>query len=275
MRESKNLRCSVLCICVSLGVVAGCDDGSGTVEQDLPFPQQPAQTGTATTTTSATSDANTGDGTTTETSATQSASAAATGTSTGEEPQSCEGGCLEPPSDCHESEGDCVDDVCVYSVAAFGTPCDDGDACTLGDTCNDEGTCVPADTVSCDRDNAEGGTCTQGECSGWTCVEPYDNCDGDWSNGCEIPVGVPNSCSNAGIIETGGCGTAYCGTELGTQIINFEKENFRCVTCSNCTTPSEGMVAWCNHTTGSWWPAESEEENGSCPAFYEHATCGG
>lgn len=185
-------------------------------------------------------------------------------------PQSCDDGCESPPSDCYQPVGECIDEQCEYTPKAEGVACDDGDACTQGEeTCDGAGSCVAAETLSCDRPNAENGSCVEGECQGWTCIAPYENCDGDWENGCEIPTGLPNSCNNTGMTEEGACGTAYCGTEIGPNIVNFANENYRCVMCSNCYSPEEGSVAWCNQSTGSWWPTEA----GDCPAAYEQATC--
>ncbi len=137
------------------------------------------------------------------------------------------------------------------------------------DECDGAGTCVGSSPLSCERENAEGGTCVDGECGGWTCIEPYEDCDQDWSNGCEVPTGVPNSCNANGLSETNACGTAYCGIEVAPNAINFMAQNYRCVTCSNCSTPEEGEVAWCNQATGGWFTPEA----GDCPAFYEGATC--
>lgn len=176
---------------------------------------------------------------------------------------------MSPPNDCFLPVGTCVDDVCQYEPAASTVECDDADECTLVDHCDGAGNCVGSEVIPCDRPNAEGGTCVAGECGGWTCVEPYENCDMDWSNGCEIPTGVPNTCNANGLGDENVCGTAYCGIEIGPNAINFMEENYRCVTCSNCESPAEGMVAWCNQSTGGWFTPEA----GDCPAFYEGATC--
>ncbi len=123
--------------------------------------------------------------------------------------------------------------------------------------------------MPCDRPNAENGACVDGACEGWECIDPYENCDGDWDNGCEIPTGLANVCNSQGLQDSDACGTAYCGTEIGPNIVNFMSENFRCVMCSNCRTPAEGEVAWCNQSTGHFWPADV----GDCPEAYDEATC--
>src|SRR5687767_11136073 len=44
------------------------------------------------------------------------------------------GTCNDPPTDCHERIGSCVGGVCQYAFVD-NAPCDDGNACTVGDTC--------------------------------------------------------------------------------------------------------------------------------------------
>ena len=181
----------------------------------------------------------------------------------------CASGCVTPPGQCHADKGTCVDGLCEYPYKGDGAECDDADACTIGDECDGAGTCVPGPEPMCDRPNTQDGACVDGECQGWTCVSPYENCDEDWENGCEITTGVANSCNVTGMVDEGGCGTAYCGIEVGPTIVNFAAENWRCVMCSNCRVPEADMVSWCNTTNGTWWPAEE----GSCPSSFEGATC--
>ena len=52
-----------------------------------------------------------------------------------------------------------------WSAAGTETPCDDGDACTVGDKC-DVGSCTPGAPMDCD-DNKD---CTLGECSDGACA---------------------------------------------------------------------------------------------------------
>ena len=61
----------------------------------------------------------------------------------------CGDGILDPQEGCDDGNAvadDCCSDVC--SVQVDGTPCDDGDACTLLDSC-DAGACTPAENVTC------------------------------------------------------------------------------------------------------------------------------
>ncbi len=53
-------------------------------------------------------------------------------------PDPCEGVvCETPPNDqCYEATGVCVGGACEYTPLAQGSPCDDGDACTLDDQCD-------------------------------------------------------------------------------------------------------------------------------------------
>lgn len=257
----------------ALGVsllVVGCpaDQDTSSADSSLPTPKAPeSSTGgasdeetSASASTSTTADV---DGTGIDSAGTTDAEGSESGTG-------CAAGCTRPPNDCYATPGECVDGECQYAFSDQGTPCDDGDLCSEGDTCDGAGSCNPGEMLECDRPNAENGACVDGECQGWSCVAPYENCDGDWANGCEIPTGVANACNDDGISEEGACGTAYCGTMVGPTVVNFPAGNYRCVMCSNCTEFVEGQTSWCNQNTGHWWPAEP----GNCPSSYEHAVCG-
>jgi hypothetical protein len=252
----------------------GCPAAQSEDAPDLPSPNGPADDPTGTSTTDAASTSvgpeNTASTTGASPTSTDTGSTEDSGmtVSGGTTDPGCPGGCVTPPNDCHADNGSCVDGSCEYPYKGERAACDDEDACTMGDECDGAGTCVPGPEPMCDRPNAENGACVDGECQGWTCVEPYENCDEEWDNGCEIATGLANSCNNSGM-DDAGCGTAYCGIEVGPTIVNFAAENWRCVMCSNCRVPEDDMVSWCNTTNGTWWPAEA----GSCPGVYEGATC--
>ena len=101
---------------------------------------------------------------------------------------------------------------------------------------------VPNATVSC-----VGGSCTPG------CIAPYADCNNDPGDGCEIPVGVPDSCGpsglstfSAGAGATPGCGTAYCGSG-GQGTVSFG--SWYCSFCAHCEKFADGY-AWCIPATG-------------------------
>ena len=51
--------------------------------------------------------------------------------------------------DCAEiacQTGECIDYECIYTNLAQGTPCDDGQYCTLTDECDGNGTCIGSGT---------------------------------------------------------------------------------------------------------------------------------
>ena len=191
----------------------------------------------------------------------------------------CEAGCTSPPGDCFEAEGSCENDACVYPPKLAGDTCMDGcsgsgfcDAsgsciCSGGDdgtgnmTDDCEATCVsgPNSTAACDAN---------GDCI-VTCEAPYEDCDGDPVNGCEIPVGVPHSCDSGGINMTGGCWTAYCGQSGAATATNFG--TYYCADCPTCTELAGGLCHWCNHDTGNFYPTEPC----SCGAQYLNVACGG
>jgi hypothetical protein len=174
--------------------------------------------------------------------------------------------CDAPPSPCYGAQGECVAGECVYTPTAAGEPCDDDDACTKGESCDGAGVCGGGEVLDCARPHATG-TCSDGVCGDWTCTGSWDNCDGDWDNGCEIPVGVANQCDIDGLNPDNGCWTAYCGSSDSPEATNFG--TYFCVDCENCTTPEDGMVQWCSHQSGVWFPAAA----GACNDAFKHQVC--
>lgn len=174
------------------------------------------------------------------------------------------GPCDAPPGPCFASPGTCIAGECDYAATADGSPCDDGDACTTSDACNGAGSCTGTKLV-CTADNATGGACVAGECTGFTCTAPYADCDSDWANGCEVPVGVANQCDINGL-NPNGCWTAYCGESNDADATNFG--TYHCIDCNNCHKTPENLVQWCNHSTGNWYPPDA----GGCGGFLD-AVC--
>lgn len=163
--------------------------------------------------------------------------------------------------------GVCADGGCVYSPAGAEVLCDDGDACTEDDGCDGAGGCHGV-VIDCERPHAGGGACAAGVCQDFECVAPWENCDGNWDNGCEVPTGVANQCDVNGLNPDGGCWTAYCGQSADPKARNFAG-SFFCYDCSTCHTPEPGLWQWCNHSTGNWYASEA----GSCGNF-EDLVCG-
>jgi len=102
----------------------------------------------------------------------------------------CEVTCDSPPNNqCWQLTGSCSAAVCSYTELAQGTPCDDGDACTV-DECDAAGNCVSTTAppgTSCDDGDpcTQDDTCDQGVCAGagYTCPGPEEcessvGCDG-------------------------------------------------------------------------------------------------
>jgi len=190
--------------------------------------------------------AETGDDTTT--------TAPASTTVPGETGDDC-GPCDSPPGQCYADPGSCINGACDYAPTPDGSDCDDGDECTSNDVCNGAGSCVPGPATPCSAPHTTGGTCQNGSCVGFQCIAPYDNCDGDWENGCEVPVGIPNQCDAGGLTPDGGCWTAYCGASNDVDATNFG--TYHCLDCATCHEPSPGQWQWCNHTSGNWYPPEA------------------
>jgi hypothetical protein len=199
-----------------------------------------------------------------------------------------DGDCVLEDDSCFEQFGACVDGSCTFPPKLAGVPCDDGDACTDQDVCNGIGMCVgamiecgacdegwgdcngdeadgcetPLDTAShcgdcglaCEAGAHASAACEMGECV-HGCDAPWENCDGDWANGCEIPTGVANQCDVNGLNDVNGCWTAHCGSSNNVDARNFG--TWYCFECSTCNVPSSGQCRWCNHDTGNWYDPAS------------------
>ncbi len=72
---------------------------------------------------------------------------------------------------CQQDENLCTFDICdgagVCTHPPNNAPCDDGDACTVGDICG-AGTCTPGGPLDC----ADGNACTQDVCTVGVCTNP-------------------------------------------------------------------------------------------------------
>jgi hypothetical protein len=170
-------------------------------------------------------------------------------------PMPCDDVCESPPTDCQLAPGTCEDGLCNYPSALAGTPCTSG--CASTGFCDAAGTCICADSCA---DTCVGGpnmtaACNDvGECVR-TCTAPFDDCDGDPANGCEVPVGVAHQCDSNGLNPDGGCWTAYCGDMQAAGVVSFG--TYHCVDCSTCGAIDGGQCHWCNHDSGTWFPAEA------------------
>jgi hypothetical protein len=186
--------------------------------------------------------------------------------------QECVGGCTNPPSQCYEPVGECIEGHCTYTPKPLGAPCDDNDPCTQDDECDGSGGCSGVG-IDCTRPNAHGATCINGACQGWECDANWGDCNLDWSDGCEIPVGVADSCDLlTGINYATGCGTAYCGSSTDSDATNYG--DWYCIACPHCDTPQPDYWRWCDVVdgTGTWFDAEPY--SGGCPSSSDDLVCG-
>jgi hypothetical protein len=177
------------------------------------------------------------------------------GSGTDDDAEACAEPCDEAPGDCYETLGECEKGECVYSPKLAFTECVDD--CELGGHCSQTGTCICTENdcaSTCSAGPHTTATCTDtGECV-IACEAPWDDCDGDPANGCEVPVGVPHQCSMQGLDPEGGCWAAYCGKSGHPASIDFG--TFYCVDCQTCREPGDGQCQWCNHETGMFYPVD-------------------
>lgn len=175
-----------------------------------------------------------------------------------------EGVCFGVPLDCGGGEcidGECIDKGCPKGFADCNGEAGDGCEVELGT----DGNCGGCGDACTTGDNATA-SCNAGACE-YQCQSPWDNCDGDWLNGCEVPVGVAHQCDDQGLNPSTGCWTAYCGNSADPNATNFG--SFYCMGCSTCRVPGAGQCQWCDSASGTFFPADTC----GCGAF-EDLSCG-
>jgi len=181
-----------------------------------------------------------------------------------------QGNCFGDQLDCnpqHTTGGTCSGGGCVGITCVSGWgDCDsdlEGTGCeTLLTTSTDCAGCgVPCTAAAHATASCASGTCVQ------TCVSPYDDCNDDMSDGCEIPVGVVNQCDIGGLNSSTGCWTAWCGQSTNAYAYNHVAGNWYCAECDNCEE-SGAQCHWCSHATGTWFPW------GSCGCTNYPVVCG-
>lgn len=154
------------------------------------------------------------------------------------------GNCKGDEMDCsrpHTTGGRCEDGSCTgfECVDPYGncTPTwDDGceTSLTSSDNCGECG-------EECSAGEHASASCSTGTCRR-SCTGSYENCDGDWGDGCEIPTGQTGTCDRFGLNSSSGCGTAYCGSSGSATAQNFG--TWYCIGCSHCHEFGDGF-AWC------------------------------
>jgi hypothetical protein len=187
----------------------------------------------------------------------------------------CQHGFAAPGASCDDGDPCTTTDACDGEGSCRGVAVDCGTGQCVGGQC--VGGDCPAGFADCNGDAADGcevqlgtnsdcsgcgdacsgaanatASCQAGACQ-YQCQAPYENCDGNWANGCEVPVGVEHSCSATGL-DPSGCWTPYCGNSGSPNATNFG--TYYCMDCATCRVPAAGQCQWCNHTTGLFYPQE-------------------
>lgn len=171
-----------------------------------------------------------------------------------------QGQCYGTPVTCsapNASGGTCVAGACEgFTCDPDWADCnaDWSDGCET-DTSSDPGHCGGCQNACATTTGANTtGGCEGGQCT-VTCVDPYEDCNNDLSDGCEIPTGVANSCDKDGLTvfssakgATPGCGTPHCGAgKSGYGVKSFG--TWHCSFCSHCKLFDDGY-AWCLPSLG-------------------------
>lgn len=153
--------------------------------------------------------------------------------------------------------------ACVPSEQGTGTSSgtSTGAGTSTGDTSTtDTGTSSSTGAPDCASicmpgPHATAAACDETDTCVSTCEPPWQDCDGDPANGCEVPVGVPHQCDAEGLDPVEGCWTAWCGETMAEFAVNFG--TYYCIDCVTCQEPTAGMCRWCNHDTGNWYMADA------------------
>ncbi len=139
--------------------------------------------------------------------------------------------CNTPPvAQCYDPIGTCSGGACKYTLASYGTSCDDGDPCTANDECN-RGYCVGTPSASCGAGGAGGaggvgGTGGAGGVGGaGGAISRLDGGVGDAKDGPDAKkdggvdaVGAGGTGGRGGMSETGGAKGGVDGGVGGASV---------------------------------------------------------
>jgi hypothetical protein len=161
---------------------------------------------------------------------------------------------------CNTSTG-----VCTTPKKADGTPCDDGDACTINEVCTD-GVCGGGSPKCGGGQRCVGGACVCDATSCPTgCCDAQGQCQvGTEAGACGSIGGTCIDCGTGGICEAGQC---RCGTCSGPT--PYCSRTNTCVTCQawcspcQCLTLSDGTQT-CSSGQRFSCPQPGCTSNGQC-----------
>jgi len=128
----------------------------------------------------------------------------------------------------------CINGECAIVPAAAGTPCDDGDLCTLLDTCDGAGECVPGGDTACFQTdpciinvcNPDTGDCEPTDAPLGTPCDDGDPCTrDDFCDGAGVCIpGTPVECPPSDVP----CFRSVCDPAAGGCILVAEPDGTPC-----------------------------------------------
>jgi hypothetical protein len=179
--------------------------------------------------------------------------------------------CVGQPMDCTKpnAKTECKQGECIITGCETGFEnCDQKqkNGCEVDINGNKEN-CGECGKTCKDRAQATG-QCVNGTCT-LQCNGNYKDCDNNYDNGCEIPEGVANSCSERGLASSGDpCGTAYCGFSFSSDVKLFG--TWYCSFCLHCFKNHDDIF-------GCVWHPDGEglfyNVSGSCPQPEKDKVC--
>ncbi|MEO8066644.1 MAG: MopE-related protein [Flavobacteriales bacterium] len=177
------------------------------------------------------------------------------------------GGCPPAGTPCSDGNPCTVNDVhdgacnCISSFfATNGTQCDDGNPNTINDVCNGIGQCFG--TMNCTDNDADGFTTCQGDCN--------DNNANIHPGATEVCDGVDNDCDGQVDEGCGGCPPAGTACNDGNACTTNDVQNGACNCIGialNCDDGDPCTFDTCNPLTGcSHTPGPDADGDGICDA---------
>jgi hypothetical protein len=159
----------------------------------------------------------------------------------------------------------CIDGTCQRGGCKGGfTDCDGILPDCETDIGNDPmhcGGCTTVCALTSATPNASGVGCTEGVCFA-DCDDGFDDCNGDYADGCETPLNTSTDCGGCGVecpgdCSSGTCDPAYCPPDFGDCDLDGDScetpldTNDNCGACGNSCDGLTAAIAGCGGDVGA------------------------
>ena len=159
----------------------------------------------------------------------------------------------------------CTNDTCDPAAGCLhdpgNAPCDDGNACTVGDTCKD-GTCQGSPSASCACES-------DGDCA---IFDDSDLCNGTLACTDGACVADPTSAVVCPAAPPGSCESVACEPATGQCVFSPKKDGAVCSDGNSCTQPDACESGVCGSGQDICGACEADED---CAPFDDGNACNG